>query len=236
MDHDLTLREALQEHLAAEGFRPDGNNSERWVALGLGPLVLCLPNLKLRQRAMLPHDLNHVISGYGHDLIGEAEISAWELGGGCGRYVAAWFMVRAGLVAGLALAPKRMFRAFVRGRRTGNLFSRDFTQLLDFPLTEVRASLGLDKTYDWRWPDALSFVFAAAFAPLAGSVPFAISVLTSPAWLVSGAYRQRRRPTAGVRAHGTTRAAQFDANVAPTWPAPNLPGVCAGLDERMGCS
>lgn len=194
MDQNLTLREALQDHLGDEGFPPDGGNSERWVTARVGPLVFCLPNLRVRQMATLPHDLNHVISGYGHDLIGEAEISAWELGGGCGRYVAAWFMTRAGLVPGLVVSPRRMFSAFVRGRRTGNLFTRDFVELLDLPLGEVRRLLGLDRTCKWRWADVVSFLWTAALSPVAGAVPFAISRLTSPAWLASGAHRQRRRP------------------------------------------
>ena len=172
MDHDLTLSEALQDHLAAEGFPPDGGNSERWVTAGIGPLVFCFPNWEVRRRATLPHDLNHVISGYGHDLIGEAEISAWELGGGCGGYIAAWFLTRAGLVLGLAIAPKRMFNAFVRGRHTGNLFSRDFTSLLDLPLADVRASLGLDRAYYWRWADVVAFVRTSTVAPLAASCPW----------------------------------------------------------------
>ena len=198
MDHNLTLREALQDHLAAEGIPPDGGNSELWVTARIGPLVLCFPNWEVRRRATLPHDLNHVISGYGHDLIGEAEISAWELGGGCGSYVAAWFLTRAGLVLGLSTAPKRMFNAFVRGRRTGNLFSRDFTSLLDLPLAEVRASLGLDRAYNWRWADVVSFARVSAFAPLAGIVPMAVSILTSPAWIAAGAYRRRRSPNAAA--------------------------------------
>jgi hypothetical protein len=197
MDRDLTLREALQEHLAAEGFPPDGGNSEPWVTARLGPLVFCLPNWEVRRRATLPHDLNHVISGYGHDLIGEAEVSAWELGGGCGRYVAAWFFPRAALIPGVAIATKRMFLAFVRGRRTGNLFTRDFEQLLDRPLQDVRMSLGLDRTYDWHWHDVGAFIRLLLGAPLAGATLFAISVLTSPAWIAAHAYRQRRQTTAG---------------------------------------
>lgn len=190
----LTLREALRDHFAEAGFSPDGGNSERWVTLHLGPLVFCLPNLDVRRKATLPHDLNHVVSGYGHDLLGEAEISAWELGGGCGRYIAAWFLTRAGLVYGAFLAPRRMFYAFVRGRRTGNFFTRDFTSLLDLPLEEVRASFGLDRSDDWTPADLAAFLLVVVTAPVAALVPFVISIATSPAWLAEGAYRQRRIP------------------------------------------
>ena len=194
MDRSLTLRQALQDHLAAEGFPPDGGNGERWVSLRVGPVPLCIPNLPVRRRATLPHDLNHVVSGYGHDAIGEAEISAWELGGGCGGYVAAWFLVRSGLLLGL-VAPRRMFRAFVRGRRTGNLFTRDHTALLDTPLADVRASMGLDEAHeDWSWRDLASFLATALSAPVAALVPGTVSLLTSPVWLAQGAHRRRRLP------------------------------------------
>ena len=199
MDRDLTLREALHEHLAAEGFPSDGGNSQPWVTVRFGPFSFCLPNWAVRRRAMLPHDLNHVISGYGHDLIGEVEVSAWELGGGCGPYVAAWFFPRAALIPGLAIAPRRMFSAFVRGRRTGNLFTCDIERLLDRSVQDVRMSLGLDKTYSWHWHDVAALIRVLLGAPAAGAVLLTISVLTSPAWIAARAYRQRRlAPEAGT--------------------------------------
>lgn len=194
MDRNPTLREALRDHLAAEGFPPDGGNSEPWVTARLGPTPVCFPNWEVRRRATLPHDLNHVVSGYGHDLIGEAEVSAWELGGGCGRYVAAWVFPRAGLILGLTVAPKRMFSAFVRGRNTGNLFTQDFKELLDLPLLEVQRSLGLDRTYGGNRQDLAAFIRTSLTAPFAGLLLFAISVLTSPVWIASRAYQQRRLP------------------------------------------
>ena len=188
-----TLREALQDHLAEEGFPADGGSSERWVTLRIGPLPVCFPNLAVRRKATLPHDLNHVISGYGHDLVGEAEIGAWELGGGCGPYVAAWVLTASALIPGVVMAPRRMFAAFVRGRHTGNLLSRDFVEFLDRPLDDVRTSLGMDRTYDRRLSDLAVFVLAlVGLCPTAALVAGTISLATSPAWIAEGAYRRRR--------------------------------------------
>lgn len=190
-----TLAQALQDHLAEEGFPDDGGTTERWVTIRIGPLAVCIPNLAVRRKATPPHDLNHVVSGYGHDLLGEAEIGAWELGGGCGRYVAAWVLTASALVPGVARAPRRMFAAFVRGRHTGNLFTRDYTALLDVPLDEVRTSLGLDRAYEPDIGDLAAFVLVLALlCPVAAVVAGTVSLATSPAWIAQGAYRQRRAP------------------------------------------
>ena len=45
-----------------------------------------LPNPPSRQIAVRLHDLHHVVTGYGTDPVGEAEISAWELRRGIGIF------------------------------------------------------------------------------------------------------------------------------------------------------
>ena len=192
---DITLREGLHRHLAEHGFPQDGGDTERWVVLRVGPIPVCLPNLAVRRRAMLPHDLNHVVSGYDHDLVGELEIGAWEIGGGCSHYLAAWVLAWSGLVPGVVIAPKRVFAAFVRGRRTHNLFGTDTEAILDRPLAEVRASLGLNEQYRWNARDAVVFAGVVVLAPLVGTIPLLVSLVTSPLWLSQGAHRQRRETT-----------------------------------------
>jgi hypothetical protein len=193
MDGDsLTLREALHRHLRESGFPPDLGNTERWVTVRFGPVPVCLPNLPIRQKAMLPHDLNHVVSGYGHDLLGESEVGAWEIGSGCGPFFAAWVLAWSIIVPGAAIAPTRIFEAFVRGRHTGNLFANDVDRVLDQPVAEVRARLGLDRSYDANARDRVLFVVVVLLAPLAGAIPAIVSLVTSPWWLAQRAYRARR--------------------------------------------
>ena len=63
MGHDdLTLRQALVEHLAESGFGPDGDLDRRWVTYGVGPVPLCFPNWAGPRRATAIHDLNHVLT------------------------------------------------------------------------------------------------------------------------------------------------------------------------------
>jgi ubiquinone biosynthesis protein Coq4 len=68
------------------------------------------------------HDLHQIATGYGTSLIGETEIGAWELGSGCGRYYVAWVLNAAAVAIGLFIAPRRVWRAFTRGRQSGSLY------------------------------------------------------------------------------------------------------------------
>jgi hypothetical protein len=131
------------------------------------------------------------LSGYGHNAIGEAEISAFELGGGCKTYWMAWMLDWSALLLGVT-RPKRLLAAFVRGRRTGNLYGKDAKALLDTPLTQVRADLGLDDQYRGNLGDLFRFAGFLLLSPVVGAIAAVPSILTSPLWLAEGAYRQRR--------------------------------------------
>lgn len=151
MDQEnISLQEALQQHLLENGFPPDGRESERWAVVRVGPFPVCLPNIKARRRAIAIHDFNHLLAGYGHDAVGESEISAWELDGGCKGYWVAWLLDWVAIVLGFCTAPERLLRAFARRRRTGNLYGADINALLQGPVERVRPELRLDREYSVR--------------------------------------------------------------------------------------
>ncbi len=145
-DPAATLRQARARYFEENNFGEDGGYDARWVKLKLGPIPYAIPNTAGRVRAVRYHDLHHIMTGYRTDWIGEFEISAWEVGSGCRDLVAAWFLNLGGMFAGVFLSPKRIFRAFVRGRNTRNLYGRTFEDaLLDARVGEMRAELGLDR-------------------------------------------------------------------------------------------
>lgn len=186
-----TLRQAVAQHLADNGFSPDGGLSERWTFVRFGPIPICIWNTAARKRAAPYHDLNHVVSGYGNDAVGEAEIGAWELASGCKRYLAAWVLNWSALLFGVA-SPRRVFKAFVRGRRTMNLYDADVDRLLDLPLQSVITELGLDRQFQASVADFALFAGALVLSPVAGVIPSVVSIVTSPFWFPSGAWRVRR--------------------------------------------
>jgi ubiquinone biosynthesis protein Coq4 len=97
-----------------------------------------------RKKVVKLHDLHHLATGYGTDLIGEAEIGAWELRAGCVG-LAAYVYNGMAVAMGLLLAPIRTLQAFRDARGTTTLYrlGLDYDAALTLELTELRARLGV---------------------------------------------------------------------------------------------
>ncbi len=145
-DEALTLRAGRDEYFRFNEFGPDGGYSAKWVDFKLGPMPFPFPNTPARVDAVKYHDLHHLMTGYRTNFLGELEISAWEIGSGCADKTAAWILNLGGMAAGMLLSPRRIFAAFVRGRRSRNLYRYTFDeQLLDRSIGELRRELALDR-------------------------------------------------------------------------------------------
>ncbi len=138
------LRRARAAYFRDNGFGEDGGYGRRWVKLKLGQVPVWFPNTQARRRAVRLHDLHHIATGYGTTLVGEAEIGAWELARGCADYYAAWVLNMAAVALGVPAAPRRVWRAFVWGRQTTNLYRLGFEDAwLDDTVGALRERLGL---------------------------------------------------------------------------------------------
>lgn len=157
-----SLRRARADYFRQLGSEPLDYDAF-WLRLPVYGVVMTIVNPPAHGRALRLHDLHHVLTGYDTSLVGEAEISAWELAGGCGWYVAALGFDLAGTGLGALLAPRRSFAAWIRGRRSTNLFRRGYhPRLLDEDLDGLRAELGLASPPADPTPgDYLSFAAAA---------------------------------------------------------------------------
>lgn len=183
-----TMHSARARYYEVNGFGPDGGDSLDWVPLDIFGLTIKIPNTEGRRRAVRIHDLHHIVTGYQTDLVGESEIAAWELASGCLRWPAATVLNLFALGIGVALSPRRMVRAWARGRQTDNLYREDGVEhLLPREVDEVRASLGLDRATRVRLRDVLAtfavglpmlvVLVGLVLAPIAGLVALI-------AWLV----------------------------------------------------
>ncbi len=114
------------------------------MRLQAGPIPFWILNTKGRVRAVRLHDLHHVATGYDTSWAGEAEIGAWELAAGCGRYAAAWFLNASAALIGLFVAPQRTREAWRRGRGRRSLYASGWEdELLDETVGALRRRLGV---------------------------------------------------------------------------------------------
>ncbi len=144
-DESLTVAEARERYFAENGVDP--GYGERWITLRVaGRALPVFPNTRARIAAARIHDLHHIAAEYDTSWTGEAEIGAWELASGCGPYLAAWVLNLTAFGIGCLIAPRKLLRAFVRGRHSRNLYGGAFDSArLTQKLGELRRELGLDQ-------------------------------------------------------------------------------------------
>ena len=152
------VRDARREYFDANGFS-DAGYTDNWVKVKVGPIPIVFPNTSSRKRAIRFHDLHHVATGYSTSLIGEAEIGAWEIAGSCTNHWAAWVLNSGAFGYGIVLAPRRVYRAFMRGRRSHTLYHAPWDDsLLELSVGELRAKIGIDRDVTRpSWRDHLAF-------------------------------------------------------------------------------
>lgn len=142
---DSSVHHALEVYLAENGFTEEAY-SARWTEASFLGIPIRVPNTKLHAWAIRLHDLHHIATGYGTDLVGEGEISAFELRNArtTGLYVAS--IIALGALTGLAFSPQRVLRAYRAGEATSRLFTREpdmdaYQRVLELTVAELRARL-----------------------------------------------------------------------------------------------
>jgi hypothetical protein len=124
----MTLQEARALFFARSGLGDDGGYSDRWVRIEMKPFPVYFPNTASRVRSAKLHDLHHLALEYKTDWPGEVEIAGWEIASGCARHPWAWLLNLGAFAVGMLLFPKRLYRAFLRGRHSANLYREGFPE------------------------------------------------------------------------------------------------------------
>ncbi|HEY8558887.1 MAG TPA: hypothetical protein VIL74_00685 [Pyrinomonadaceae bacterium] len=144
-DPELTLRDARAQYFAVNDFGWGGYD-DKWVKVEYGRLRFCFPNTKGRVKVVKYHDLHHILTEYGTSLSGETEIGAWEVATGCTSNLAAWVLNLSAFAWGLVINPKGVYKAFLRGRQSANLYHVPFDdELLSANIGVLRRRLKLDE-------------------------------------------------------------------------------------------
>jgi len=180
-----TVEASLAEYLASNGFDTGAYEAPTYdVDLGeVTGEVWTFPNTTARRRAVPLHDLHHVLTGYGTDVLGEAEIGAWELMAGCTSLFLVWINTSA-VGVGLLLSPARVGRALWRARGQRSLYRErmPYASLLRMDVRDLRARL--------RIPEAGQADHPARLHRGAAS--------TAPAWSLPQPVRKVLRTLAGL--------------------------------------
>ncbi|HEX8719827.1 MAG TPA: hypothetical protein VF736_04240 [Pyrinomonadaceae bacterium] len=186
----LTLGEARARLFALGNLGADGGYDDAWVKLKLWRIPLAFPNTAGRRRAVRFHDLHHVLTEYPTTWRGEFEIAAWEVATGINRYWEGWLLDLLGFAAGLFVWPRSVYRAFMRGRRSANLYFDEWDDsILQKHVGDVRRRLRLDapaRPLTWRDRAAFAFWACASLSTYAamGAVMFAPALaLLGALWL-----------------------------------------------------
>ncbi len=177
-DASSTIGAARAVYFETNGFGANGGYDETWVPVKVGPAEFLIRNTASRVRSVRLHDVHHLVTGYATTLTGESLIGAWELGSGCRDHFAAWFLNVSASAFGIVLAPRSLWRAFVRGRHSENLYGGEWSDaLLDRTVGDLRRELRVDEPHAATFADAILFavfvgagiymlLWTIAFAPL----------------------------------------------------------------------
>lgn len=140
---EITVREARDYFLAAHHLDTEGYTSPDFPVHLLRGVTLRFPN-----PGLLPlHDLHHVATGFPATLLGEAQISAWELRAGCPSALVRTLCCGA-MTLGWFQEPRRIRRAWQAGRGMRSLYGAGipYETLLRLHVAELREIIGLPET------------------------------------------------------------------------------------------
>lgn len=139
----MSMREARDLYFKRNGFTVDGYSAPTFTIKLLG-IPFTLPSTANRKKALPLHDFHHILTGYGTNWIGEAEIGAWELRAGCTSLVTYW-LNGSGVPLGLCISPRKVWRAFHAARGASTLYreTERYDVLLQMTVDSVRRRLGI---------------------------------------------------------------------------------------------
>ena len=145
---DLSVRAARQAYLAENGFDMEQYDAD-WVPVNLWGVRFSFPNPKNRKLAVRYHDLHHIMTGYGTDEVGEAQISVWELRHGIGVFgLFVQLIILTQIILGLVHSPRIVLRAWKKvpkGKRLPQPSFTHYESYLDMSLGGLRQSYGLPR-------------------------------------------------------------------------------------------
>lgn len=162
---ELKISNHLEKFYQTYHLGDEGGNHLSYVTIEFTRFFkVYIPNWDNRRKAVLRHDIHHILTGYKSELLGEFEIAAWEIASGCMNYFAAYLLNAGGLIAGLLIYPRPTFKAFILGCRSTNLYQLniDDETLKDSTSEYLKRRIGLEPMPSMNricMPEFLKLVF-----------------------------------------------------------------------------
>ncbi len=168
---DMTTKDALIGFYRFNQLNLTADFESHCVRVYIGCILAPVPNIKARKKYLKFHDLQHIMTGYGIDRIGESEISAWELGSRSCRRPIISIMNLFALSTGFILSPSKVIEAFYRGCRSKNLYylsnTMTETEIDALNLHEIRTKhLEIRQTIKFKWLRQIEFTGYVFFSML----------------------------------------------------------------------
>jgi hypothetical protein len=185
-----TPRELLPGFYKQYHLNDDGGQSSAYVKIEFTKkIALYFPNFDARRKAVFKHDVHHIATGYTSTFKGETEISAWEIASGCRHYWVAWVLDMHAVMIGVLFNSRGVYKAFVKGRRTKNLYRDVFTdeQLMEMPISEIKENMLLNNyplKQNGNFTDFILFMLVLLF----GAVYSILSLVLLPFVLLYTVY------------------------------------------------
>jgi hypothetical protein len=168
MANGQSVADALAGFRRSNGIPHDEAARLSW-SCRLGPASIRLPNFRWRQRALVAHDVHHMLTGYPCTMRGECQMAAWEFGAGGMSHWAARLFCQPLVLLGLAWSPRRVWNAFMSGRQSRSLHGIDPDRILAASVDELRSRVGArSAVLGWN---GVRFVVLVAEAALIVSMP-----------------------------------------------------------------
>lgn len=166
------LQEQLENFYKVNRLGREGGNADSYVKIDITPKFrFYFPNFEARRKAVMRHDIHHLVTEYPTTILGEGEISAWEIASDCRQYWAAFVLDLSGVLIGVLFGFRKVLKAFARGRHTENIYHDHIPmeQALAMDITELKQKLKLDiyaKDTKPTVTDILLFLFLLFFAAI----------------------------------------------------------------------
>jgi len=133
----VQIRALLADHIENYNLCPGAKTVEEWlskgwVAFDIGGRSIPLIPLWGLKKALIAHDVHHVLTGYETSFEGECALAGWELSsGGCRWNLAFWADRIAFFALGLVTYPVASLRALRRGWGARNLYGMRSVEILE---------------------------------------------------------------------------------------------------------